>query len=263
MTHDLSSMQQGPNTLRLLSYNIHVGLPSKHRHLTLARHLRNRLSIQHRLENLVKIADLIRDYDFVALQEIDSGSLRTGFVNQVEYLADKGDFPYWHHQINRNLGKLAQFANALLSMYPPTQIINHKLPGTVPGRGAIEVLLGKSDNPLVIIIMHLALGRRSRFRQLSFIRELIEEHRHVVLMGDMNCSWQTLLHKSPLKTTELVPVNTSLPTFPSWRPRRAIDHVLVSPTLQVNNVEIISGLYSDHLPIGLELSLPEQIQITR
>ena len=44
------------------------------------------------LPNLDKIAQLIKEFDIVALQEVDAGSLRSQFINQTEYLAKKADF---------------------------------------------------------------------------------------------------------------------------------------------------------------------------
>ncbi|MFX6907664.1 hypothetical protein ABTH77_20640, partial [Acinetobacter baumannii] len=64
-----------------------------------------------RATNLKRIGELLADYDLVALQEADGGSLRSGYVNQVEHLAQLGAFPYWYQQLNRNLGRIAQHSN--------------------------------------------------------------------------------------------------------------------------------------------------------
>jgi endonuclease/exonuclease/phosphatase family metal-dependent hydrolase len=77
--------------------------------------------------NLQKIGDLLGDFDLVALQEADGGSLRSGYVNQVEHLAHLGAFPYWYQQLNRNLGRLAQHSNGVLSRLKPWAIEDHPL----------------------------------------------------------------------------------------------------------------------------------------
>lgn len=46
-----------------------------------------------RIENLDRIASLVRNYDVVALQECDGGSIRSGYINQVQYLAEASGIP--------------------------------------------------------------------------------------------------------------------------------------------------------------------------
>jgi endonuclease/exonuclease/phosphatase family metal-dependent hydrolase len=50
-------------------------------------------------------------------------------------------------------------------------------------------------------------------------------------------------------------------TFPSWRPQRNIDHILVTPTLQVDNARVLNYSLSDHLPIEMEITLPEPVRL--
>lgn len=42
---------------------------------------------------------------------------------------------------------------------------------------------GEGPQALVVVMMHLALGARTRTRQLAYIRELIGGFKHKVLMG--------------------------------------------------------------------------------
>lgn len=246
-------------SIRLLSYNIHVGLPFQRYRDYVIGNWRHRISHLYRLRNLKDIATVVKNYDLVALQEVDCGSLRSGFINQVEYLATQGDFSYWHYQINRNLGQLAKFGNGIISKFPMTKIINHRLPGTLPGRGAIEVVLGSGPKPLVLILLHLALGKRSRDRQLRYIADLVQVREYVVVMGDMNCTMRDLMRQSPLNYTYLIPAHERVVTYPSWQPHRDIDHIWVSPNLTVKNIEVLPYLYSDHLPIAMELMLPKHL----
>ena len=59
--------------------------------------------------------------------------------------------------------------------------------------------------------------------------------------------------------TALVAPDTPPPTFPSWAPKRAIDHILVSHTLEVEDLRTLPHLVSDHLPITATLKLPPSI----
>jgi endonuclease/exonuclease/phosphatase family metal-dependent hydrolase len=46
-------------------------------------------------------------------------------------------------------------------------------------------------------------------------------------------------------------------TFPSWRPEKALDHILISRGLLVKSAEVVAFPVSDHLPIALEFALPD------
>ena len=143
--------------LRLLSFNIQVGNSTQSYRHYLTRSWQHVLPHKGRTSNLDKIGDLLSDFDLVALQEADGGSHRSGYVNQVKYLAQQGEFPYWYQQLNRNLGRLAQHSNGMLSRLRPSAIEDHPLPGPA-GRGAILVRFGEGADALAVVIMHLALG---------------------------------------------------------------------------------------------------------
>ncbi|NJN53093.1 MAG: EEP domain-containing protein [Gammaproteobacteria bacterium] len=243
------------DSLRLLSFNIQVGITTKRYRHYLTHGWKHLLPHVSRADNLRRIAELIGEYDVVALQEVDGGSLRSGFVNQVEYLAYRAHFPFWYAQLNRDLGPIAQHGNGLLSRLEPQRLEDHKLPGMIPGRGAIVMRVTFGDTEVLVVLLHLSLGERSRQRQLSYVRELISGHEHVVIMGDMNSHLSRLLFGSPLSDTALVPANETLPTYPSWRPSIALDHILVTPRLTVRQFEVLDCDVSDHRPLAVTIGL--------
>lgn len=245
------------NTLRLLSYNIQVGInTTRYRHYV-THSWKHILPHNQRIKNLDQIAHAIHDFDIVALQEVDSGSFRSNFINQIEYLAIRSRFPFWYNQINRNLGRLAQHSNGLLSRYRAHHVVDHKLPGLLPGRGVLEVRFGPSDSPLVLLLVHLGLGKRARFRQLNYISDLINANQHVIIMGDFNCTSRSDEMETLLNTTHLCEPTDDLHTYPSWQPMHNIDHILVSAAIGVNTIEVLPSSLSDHLPIMIEITVPE------
>lgn len=243
--------------LRLLSFNIQVGISTERYRHYLTRGWQHLLPHTGRAGNLQKIGDLLGDFDLVALQEADGGSLRSGYINQVEHLAQLGAFPYWYQQLNRNLGRFGQHSNGVLSRLRPWAIEDHPLPGPA-GRGAILVRFGEGPEALVVVMMHLALGARARTRQLAYIRDLISDYRHQVLMGDMNTHAVDLLENSPLRDLGLLAPQIEA-TFPSWRPQRCLDHILLSPSLTLVRVEVLAQPISDHLPVAVEIRLPASL----
>ena len=245
--------------LRLLSFNIQVGNSTQSYRHYLTRSWQHVLPHKGRTSNLDKIGDLLSDFDLVALQEADGGSHRSGYVNQVKYLAQQGEFPYWYQQLNRNLGRLAQHSNGVLSRLRPSAIEDHPLPGPA-GRGAILVRFGEGADALAVVIMHLALGTKTRTLQLAYIRELVSGYQHQVLMGDMNTHAADLLQTSPLRDLGLLAPQLQA-TFPSWRPQRCLDHILLSPSLTLERVQVLDQPISDHLPVAVEIRLPGTVGV--
>ncbi len=247
------------HSLRLLTFNIQVGIrTTKYRHYV-TKGWKHVLPHEARAINLRHIADLVREYDLVALQEIDGGSLRSGFINQVEYIADRARFPYWYTQCNRDLGPFAQHGNGVLSRIAPVHMEDHKLPGAIPGRGAILMRFKLGESTVSLVVLHLSLGGRSRQVQLEYVRELIDAEEHVVVMGDMNSHLAQLLFNSPLSDTDLVPADQVHPTYPAWQPALALDHVLVSPGLSIDDYEVLDCRLSDHRPIAVTLRFGEPV----
>jgi endonuclease/exonuclease/phosphatase family metal-dependent hydrolase len=245
-----------PRRLRLLSFNIQAGITtSKYRHY-LTHSWKHVLPCGERLDTLDRVAGLAADYDLVGLQESDAGSLRSGFINQTEYVADRAGFPYWYDQTNRNLGHLAQHSLGLLSRFRPNEITEVRLPGMIPGRGALCVRFGMGADALLLLIVHLALGARARARQFGALAELIQGQRHAILMGDLNCRSESKEMQWLLRRTDLGEPIHGLYTFPSWRPRRNIDHILVSAPIQVDSVRVLNHTISDHLPLAMDITLP-------
>ena len=244
--------------LRLLSYNIEVGIETRNYRDYLVGGWKHFFPTKKRQENLHRIAHFLAEFDIVALQEADCGSLRSNYVNQIAFLARVAGFPVWHHQVNRDFGRLAQHGNGLLSRYQPTKVINHKLPSIVPGRGVITAEYRAGSEALLVVVAHLSLGRRTQDKQLTFIADLVVNYSHVVVMGDMNCSPAQLSRQAGLRELGLLPVGHDA-TFPSWQPWRSLDHILVSPSIQVHRSSVAKHAYSDHLPVAVDIEVPLQL----
>ena len=110
----------------------------------------------------------------------------------------------------------------------------------------------------MVVLLHLSLGERSRRRQLEYVAELIDGEDHVVVMGDLNSHVARLLGDSPLTETGLRPAEHDLPTYPAWRPSVALDHVLVSPTLSVQDCRVLDCQLSDHQPVAVSVGFSRE-----
>ncbi len=259
----MSEQESSARILRVMSYNIQVGIGTSRARQYLTGSWKHILPCSQRLPNLDRAARLLQQYDIVGLQEVDAGSLRSNFINLAEYLAERADFPYWYHQVNRNLGRLAQHSNALLSHFRPDHVEDLKLPGMIPGRQAIMAVFESGEEALAVFILHLALGKRARLRQLAAIAERVNAFPHAIVMGDLNCGFGSRELQLLFERTSLREPHDEMHTFPSWCPQQHIDHILVSADLTVRNTRTLHHQVSDHLPLTMEIELPAGVRLNR
>lgn len=244
--------------LRLLSFNAHVGIPASGLQDYLRNTWKHFLPFTGRLENLDRVASFISQFDVVGLQEMDAGSVRSQFVDLTAYLSDRAGFPHAFTRVNRDLGALAKHSMGLLTRMEPAQVTMHRLPGAIPGRGAIEARFSLGgDDSLVLFLVHLALGRRTRMAQLDYVAEQIASAPHAIVMGDFNCPPDSREMQQLIMKTGLLDPVPSAATYPSWDPRRIFDHILLTPDLGVSEMRVYNVNLSDHLPVGIEIQLPD------
>src|SRR5690606_38455063 len=144
-----------------------------------------------------------------------------------------------------------------LSKLEPVEVSDHALPGRISGRGVLMARFGEGDDGLTIAVAHLSLGAQSRRSQLSFIAELLQDHRHAVLMGDFNCVADRPEMEILYRSTDLQPPACAVHTFPSWKPQRAIDHILVTAPLRCDDMRAMPAAFSDHLALSVALDVPD------
>jgi endonuclease/exonuclease/phosphatase family metal-dependent hydrolase len=243
-------------SLKVASFNIQTGISTSSFQEYITGSWRHILPFTKRVFNLNRIAELLKPFDIVGLQEVEGGGARGRHIVQTEYLAKAGGFAYWHHQVNRRIGNIAVHSNGLLSRIKPDLIRDYNLPG-LPGRGAIIARFGARPNEMFhVCVLHLALSRRARLRQLAFVSELITDLSHVILMGDLNCEPNSPEMKLLTTATRLCDPVCEIKTFPSWGPHKMLDHILVTPELEVGDLQVLNFACSDHLPIAMEIRLP-------
>lgn len=250
----LPAIAPDTSVLRLLSCNILAGASVGRYRDYVTRSWSAVLPSKRKRSNLDKLALTIADFDVIGLQEADAGSIRSGFLNQTQYLAEASGLPFWSHQPNRRVARVAYSANGLISRAQPTEVLDYPLPGR--GRGVLLARYGQEPDSLVVAIAHLSLGPQARLRQLSFIAELLHGHRHAVLMGDLNCDPDSLELRVLFSRTALHEPLQVRPTFPSWHPQRAIDHILVSGDITIDRMWTLPDAFSDHLPLAAEVRIP-------
>jgi endonuclease/exonuclease/phosphatase family metal-dependent hydrolase len=84
MSLQASFSRSYPRRLRVLSYNIQSGIYTRHFGEYVTSSWKHVLPHRERVTNLDRIAGMLHGFDVVGLQEVDSGSLRSGFIDQTE-----------------------------------------------------------------------------------------------------------------------------------------------------------------------------------
>lgn len=249
------SQSERITSLKLLTFNMQVGIHTHAYHHYVTRSWQHFLPHRGRASRLDVMCDTFRQFDLVGLQEVDGGSFRSSNINHVEYLAAQAGFPYASQQLNRDFGRFAKHSNGLLSRLAISHTNNHRLPGP-KGRGAMHIRFGEGPEALHLFVLHLALGTRTQNLQLDYISELVAPLKNVIIMGDLNCTHDKLKSHTRFARVLSLEQGHGIPSHPAWQPTRALDHIVVSPSLRMNHLRALPPLYSDHLPLAVEVTLP-------
>lgn len=228
--------------LRVLTYNIQFGRGTD------------------RAIDLDRIAETVAPFspDVLALQEVDIDRARSGFRDQVRYLADKLGLTFEYVTcIDDGAGRCG---NATLTRLPILRTRQLRLPRRTPTsepRCALVTRLAWAGTEVDVVNTHLtdAAGMAERQTQVEELLALLGDDR-TVLMGDLNCTpWSR-----PFRTLarQLRPVASPL-SWPAPLPLVPLDHILIRGDLRV----VRSGLWrgplvrraSDHAPVFAELEL--------
>ena len=239
-----------PQEIRVLTYNIHhgEGLDGK--------------------VDLARIAELIKTVspDVVALQEVDQDTARVSGVDQPAELARLTGMEV---VFGRNIDfQGGGYGTAVLTKLPVKAHASHKLPSLYDGeqRGIQVVELGSPGDPgLVFLCTHFdhRPDDRERLASAEWVNELAAGYgeRLMVLAGDLNAEpesrvirelqkrWQVAGGAKPQAEAK---VEHALLTYPSDKPRKWIDFVLVRPAerWQVVEVRVLDeSVASDHRPL--------------
>jgi len=204
--------------------------------------------------NLERITRFIQSQcpDIVGLIEVDTGSIRSGLVNQAEVIAESlGHFStyqckYGEESLNRGIPIVRKQANAFLAA-PGVEGERFHYFDTGIKRLIIELEL----EDVAVFLVHLSLKYRHRHFQLRSLHELVRKStKPVIVAGDFNTFWGEHEIYLFMQAAGLTSANTrSLPSYPSNAPRKELDFILYGQGITVQDFQIPRVTYSDHLPL--------------
>lgn len=237
--------------MRLVVYNIRYATgtgPAFHLPVPGAGYLRSNGRV------LDGLTDFLRsqDADVIGLIEVDTGSVRSGMVNQAAHIAGcLGHFStyqckYGAGSVNNFLPIVRKQANAFLAAPRVHGERFHYFDSGIK-RLIIELELDE----VCIFLVHLSIKYRHRQYQLRHLHELVEKSRKpVIVAGDFNTFWGTHELYLFMRAARLRSANAgSIPTYPAGAPRAELDFVLVSERIEVTDFRVPDVRLSDHRPI--------------
>jgi endonuclease/exonuclease/phosphatase family metal-dependent hydrolase len=239
---------QRTGRLRLVTFNIQHGAPAK----------------DYRGDSTA-VAEACADLeaDVLALQEVDDGVPRSGRADLAQAVARAADMEVVFAPTIRIRG--GRYGNALLARgeIEGTKVVKLKgarrLQGRLGGgrvfplgrepRNAILATVRVGEHRLSVAATHLATQLNINKKQLSQVLATLQQTPEPwVLMGDLNRTTDEVLTEPLLGSMKLV---DGPPTFPSWNPRKRIDHIAIRGlTVDADGVRTVrSARVSDHLAL--------------
>ena len=193
-----------------------------------------------------------QDPDIVGLIEVDTGSIRTGKVNQAEVIATSlGHYSiyqckYGANSFNTFVPILNKQSNAFLAS---PRVEGERFHYFETGIKRLIIELELED--VAVFLVHLSLKFRHRHDQLRHLHELVKRaSKPVIVAGDFNTFWgdheiYLFMEASGLKSANRL----GLPSYPSRNPRKELDFVLYSNGIEVTQFDVPDVRFSDHRPL--------------
>lgn len=240
------------NTITVMAYNIHhANPPSKPDFID--------------IDAIVRVIKA-QNPDVVALQEVDVNTSRSGSIDEAVEIATKLEMNYFFGKAIDYDG--GEYGVAILSKYPITEEIVHKLPTEPSTNGEPRVLatakITLPDGEAIRFgSTHLDAQKESVNRELQ-INKIVEiasdENLPFVIAGDFNATPDSevirVLDSHFKRTCRLCP-----PTIPVNEPTKAIDFIAYKHPdnkFTVESHKVINETYaSDHLPIVAVINILE------
>ncbi|MDQ0253984.1 endonuclease/exonuclease/phosphatase family metal-dependent hydrolase [Evansella vedderi] len=187
------------------------------------------------------------DAQVIRLQEVERFSVRSGFNDQVKWMAEALDM-YATFYSSLSFPGL-YYGNAILSVFPieDTKVLHFN--NRVEDRSAIISTLKVSENERITVInTHLGLNYNEREKAIMQIKEkLAGLEDPVLLMGDLNSTPSMKEYKIWAKW--VTKSNKGIPMVTYYKHDWQIDYIFHSDQFAVEDIRVMESETSDHYPL--------------
>ncbi len=236
----------GKRTLRVMSYNIHVGVG-----------MDKKLDLQ-------RIADVIKQEkpDLVGLQEVDRGVKRTEGKDEIAELARLTGMHFaFAHNLDYQGG---HYGVAILSRYPITGIDHRKYENrrVAERRGMLRTEVNLGGRTLNFVTTHLdyQYADSRLFETEQLLSFLATVKGPMIVAGDFNdepmgSSYKTMLGRFEDSWMRNRGKSEGF-SFPADKPIKRIDYIFTTPGfVKTKRAWVVNTLASDHLPLVAEVEI--------
>ena len=240
-----ASTAQAKKTLRVMTYNIHVGVG-----------MDKKLDLQ-------RIADVINRErpDLVGLQEVDRGVKRTEGKDEIAELAALTRMEYaFAPNLDYQGGK---YGVAILSRFPIKNRVHRMFENKRESerRGMLLVEVEIDRKPLTFVTTHLdyqfADGRLFETEQLLKFLTGVKEP--LIVVADLNDVPSGSAYQLMRTKFEDAWVTSRAKgdgfSYPADKPTKRIDHIFYSKGARAKKAWVVETLASDHIPVVAEVEL--------
>lgn len=196
--------------------------------------------------------ELIRQInpDVIGLQECDPARIANGNSDIVRYFADKLNY-YSYYGASPVTGT---FGVALLSRYPIHNVATHFLASDSEQVATVEAIVKVGDQSFNVFVNHPAGSYDTKITQTKQVLEIMKNKTNVVCIGDFNFTPD--MEHYTLMVNELVDAWNTIGSEVVKQERCSnIDHIFVTPDIEVNNRNCVETDYSDHPVVWAELKV--------
>ena len=219
------------NVLRVVTYNIQQGYSAD--------------GIRSYADQLAVIRSL--KPDIVGLQETDVARFSGGNADVVRTIAEglKMNTYYGPRTVT------GTFGIALLSSYPIENPRTFFMYSKGEQTAAIEAHINLNGNDYTVLVTHL--GNGGPIIQQQQVLAQLEGAQNVIAMGDFNFDLSSPQYALTLKKLEDAWVEAGSPTAPGLDLNNLIDHIFVTPGMDVRTAQYVVSPASDHPALVVEV----------
>lgn len=191
--------------------------------------------------------------DIALATEVEEHGMRSGFRSQGDLILSNSGLTHHEFFPTRSTPPFIHEGSSVFSKQPLVRVRTHVLPSGRLSRVLGETVLEADGGTIAAFVGHLGLRQEKRQRQIAEIGRIVREEKGpIILGGDFNERDHNAFEI--FKESGLAHF-CAAPNFPSWKPKYPLAVLCLSSHFTVVKQCVAPALFSDHLPLVVEVEL--------